>query len=265
MEATGLLFIFRDKFVMTIVVLNAVVLVIHEFYDPHSIWFWIDYACVVFFTVEIAYKIHCFAKKGAWWSSWDVFDTIIVVLSLPILLMPFLAIPDLSGILVLRLGRFFRLFRLMRFIPDSSHLVQGIRRALKASIGVFLGLILFNLILGLVAALIFGKTAPEHFGDPAIAFYTMFKVFTVEGWFDIPEMLLQLEAFQSTGWQLFIRVFFGLAVVFGGILGFSLVNAVFVDEMVMDNNQGLEQRLEAMGEELRLLRLHLERKGRLDS
>jgi len=258
------LFVFRDKFVMSVVVLNAVVLVIHEFYDPHTIWFWIDYACVLFFTVEIAYKVNSYVRKGTWWSSWDMFDAVIVVLSLPILLMPFLAIPDLSGIVVLRLGRFFRLFRLMRFIPDSSHLVQGIRRALKASIGVFLGLILFNVILGLVAALIFGKSAPEHFGDPAIAFYTMFKVFTVEGWFDVPEMLLQLEAFHSTGWQLFIRLFFGLAVVFGGILGFSLVNAVFVDEMVMDNNQGLETRLDALREEMRMLRLHLEGKNDSD-
>lgn len=245
---------FRDNLVMPIVALNAIVLTIHEFYDPSQIWFWIDYVCVLFFAVEIAYKYRIYKREGKWQSVWDIFDLVIVVLSLPILLMPFLPIPDLSGIMVLRLGRFFRLFRLMRFVPDSHRLIEGISRALKASVGVFLALVLFNLIMGLIAALIFGHAAPEEFGDPAIAFYTMFKVFTVEGWYEIPDSLLALETFQADGWQVFIRAFFGILVVSGGILGFSLVNAVFVDEMVMDNNAGVEERIDHLTEEVRQLR-----------
>lgn len=249
--------IFRDNIVMTFVVINALVLTIHEFYDPHPIWFWIDYFCVVYFLFEISFKIKNYRETGSWQSSWDIFDLVVVALSLPILLMPFLAIPDFSGILVLRLGRLFRLFRLMRFIPDSHRLMEGIRRALKASVGVFLALILFNLILGLIAALIFGKAAPDRFGDPGIAFYTMFKVFTVEGWFEAPEALLQNEAFTDPFWQFFIRSFFGLSVVFGGILGFSLVNAVFVDEMVMDNNADLESKVDQLTAEIQALRQSL--------
>lgn len=250
--------IFRDRFVLSVIVFNSIVVTIHEFYDPSPIWFWIDYGCVLFFLVEVAFKLRRYRKTGFWQGGWDLFDVIIIGLSLPILLMPFLAIPDLSGVVVLRLGRLFRLFRLMRFIPDSHHIMVGISRALKASVGVILGLILFNLILGLVAAMIFGKEAPELFGDPAITFYSMFKVFTVEGWFEAPETLLTMAAFNSPFWQFFIRTFFGLAVVLGGILGFSLVNAVFVDEMVMDNNAKLELKIERLTEEVRLLRANLQ-------
>jgi hypothetical protein len=34
----------------------------------------------------------------------------------------------------------------LRFIPNLDHLVLGIRRALRASVGVFLGLFLINMI-----------------------------------------------------------------------------------------------------------------------
>ena len=47
---------------------------------------------------------------------------------------------------------------------------------------------------------------------------------------------------------------FVLAVLIGGILGLSLANAVFVDEMMMDNTEVLERKIDALTEEVRRLR-----------
>ena len=67
----------------------------------------------------------------------------------------------------------------------------------------------------------------------------MFKVFTIEGWFEIPDELAE-EGLAE--WDLLLlRGYFAFSVVIGGILGFSLANAVFVDEMTADNNDELEQ------------------------
>jgi voltage-gated sodium channel len=44
------------------------------------------------------------------------------------------------------------------------------------------------------------------------------------------------------------------AVLIGGILGLSLANAVFVDEMMMDNTEILERKVDTLTEEVRRLR-----------
>jgi voltage-gated sodium channel len=55
-------------------------------------------------------------------------------------------------------------------------------------------------------------------------------------------------------WGVIARLYFGVAVLIGGILGLSLGNAVFVDQMVADNQQSMEQDVHAIADELRHLR-----------
>ena len=50
------------------------------------------------------------------------------------------------------------------------------------------------------------------------------------------------------------RAFFVAAVPIGGILGLPLANEVFVDEMMMDNTEILESKVDALTEEVRRLR-----------
>ncbi len=98
------------------------------------------------------------------------------------------------------------------------------------------------------ANMLFKDYSPEYFGDPYVAYYSMFKVFTIEGWFEIPDQLAEQGL---SAWNLFlVRCYFGFAVVIGGILGFSLANAVFVDEMTADNNDKLESMVGSLREEL---------------
>ena len=122
---------------------------------------------------------------------------------------------------------------------------------MKASVGVFLGIAIINFIFAMGAQVLFGHDAPELFGDPARACYSMFRIFTIEGWNEIPD---EIARHASEGWAAFARVYFGVAVLVGGILGLALGNAVFVDQMMADNNDEVERDLVEMTREVRLLR-----------
>jgi voltage-gated sodium channel len=256
---------------MAAIVVNAFALVLHEMAvrgtPLRSFWFWIDYFCVVFFLAEALFKIARDGWVRYWASGWNRFDFSVVVLSLPALLGPFLDVQEFAFVLILRLGRLFRLFRVLRFIPNLDHLVSGVRRALRASVGVFLALLLINLILAVMATLMFRDIDPEHFGNPIVSGYSIFQVFTVEGWNEIAENLAQAaehhaEATGSRSVRSMVigaRIFFVVAVLVGGILGLSLANAVFVDEMIMDNTDDLELKVDALTEEIRQLREELRR------
>ena len=254
-----------DRLVMAVIVLNAMALVLHEMAPRgtalRTLWYWVDYACVAYFLIEAVLKVRRDSWSAYWSNSWNKFDFLVVIVSLPALLGPFFHVEQFAFVLILRLGRLFRLFRLLRFIPNLDHLVLGVRRALRASIGVFLALFLINLILAVMATLLFRDLDPEHFGNPVVSGYSIFQVFTVEGWNEIAAGLEERAAEERpAGARLLIsgtRVFFVVAVLIGGILGLSLANAVFVDEMMMDNTETLERKIDAMTEEIRALRRDL--------
>ena len=222
----------------------------------YEIWQAIDVAAVAYFVLEAVLKLRRDGVHGYFASGWNRFDFVVVVLAAPSLLAPWLDLEQLGWVVVLRLGRLFRLFRLLRFIPDHEHLLDGVRRALKASVGVFLALLLANLILAIGGTLLFAELAPEYFGDPVLSLYTIFKVFTVEGWHEIPDLMA--ERAEHPGWAVGARLYFVVAVLVGGILGLSLANAVFVDEMMLDNTDELEERVAELTDEVRSLRRLIE-------
>jgi len=144
-----------------------------------------------------------------------------------------------NSLLIIRLLRLFSLIRLFRFIPNVSHLIDGLTRALRASVVVFALLMALLFIFTMVGTTLFGDILPLHFGDPFTSLYTVFSVFTVEGWSTIPDQAFA-QGIEHAFW---IRTFFVCVLVFGGLLGMSLANSVFVDEMVSDNTEELEKQV----------------------
>ena len=270
--------IIAERSVVAIIVLNTIALSMMAFTDPllfeastlrdalhgptgwaatqvgqtiYLVAHWVDYGCVVYFVIETLLKLRQDSWKGYWASRWNRFDFTVVLMSTPVLLSPLFETQDIGIVLVLRLGRLFRLFRVMRFIPNREHLYRGVMRALRASVGVFLALFLINVVLSLGATQLFGRTAPEYFGNPALSSYSLFRVFTVEGWHEIPETIA-MRAHPAVA--VLARLYFMGSVLVGGFLGVALANAVFVDEMTMDNNDELERKVDALTEEIRALR-----------
>lgn len=247
-----------ERLVVTVILLNAMALFLGD-YGPHtspdSIWFAVDYACVVYFLIETAIKLWLAGLRGYFRINWNRFDFVIIAVSSPVVIAPWLDLHLISSLTALRLLRLFRLFRLFRFIPQRDQMAAGIVRSLKASVGVMLGVLLVNVILALGAVVLFGQDSNDpYFGTPWRAVYSMFQVFTVEGWYEIPR---HIAARTSENWGAFARVYFAVAVFGGGILGLSLVNAVFVDQMIADNTNPLEDRVDGMTAELAALKLEI--------
>ena len=243
-------FIIREATVLTVITLAGGVLFLDAFPAIHDQWhpllFAIDYACILFFVVEAYLKIRVHRFSGYWKSVWNRFDFLVVIASVPVLISPFgnADLAEFTVVLLLRLGRLLRFFRIVRFMPNAELIWRGVARSLRASVGIFLVLVLLIFILGMGANMLFGEIAPQFFGDPFISLYSIFKVFTVEGWYDIPESLAASGLDGS--WLIYLRVYFIFTVLVGGILGLSLANAIFVDEMTADNTRLLEQEMAAL-------------------
>ena len=241
--------------VMLVILLNTLVLFFDEFptirQQTSGVLVWIDYGCIVYFLIEAILKIRILGLKGYFSSGWNRFDFAVLVASFPSLLMPFFPAQHMDAFLavsILRLGRLFRFFRLLRFIPNIQHLITGVKRALRASVGIFFALIILNLALSIGATMLFSDLSPEYFGNPLRSAYSLLKVFTIEGWYEIPDSLTEGKALS---WQLgLLRGYFIVSVMIGGILGVSLANAVFVDEMTVDNTYRLERMVSKMHQEM---------------
>lgn len=245
-------FLINENVVMVLILVNTLVLFLDEFPDIHDktlgLLLWLDYACIIFFLIEAILKIKVYGWKAYWSSGWNRFDFIVVVLSLPTLLAPIMNVQPFSVFLVLRMGRLLRSIRLLRFIPNAEHIIMGVFRSLKASVGIFAILFILNLAFAMGATMLFQQDAPEYFGNPLTSMYSLFKVFTIEGWYEIPDVLA--EKGMSDGTILLMRLYFIIAVICGGILGLSLANAIFVDEMTADNTSKVEQMVADMHAEM---------------
>lgn len=247
-----------ERNMMVAILLNA--LIIYLMYFPsleEDVWLEIiDQFFILLFLVEAVVKLQVSKPKAYFKDPWNRFDFIIVVASLPTLMMHFFPIPDTSLLLLLRLFRLIRLIRFIKFVPHLGKILAGLGRALRASLFVLLALFFLNFLLAIFTCHFYGEQAPQFFGDPLVASYSIFQLFTVEGWNEIPAAITK-----ETQHPVVIgvtRLYFALVVLIGGIFGMSLANAVFVDEMTMDNTDVIEEKINTLQSQIADLKALLE-------
>lgn len=247
---------------MVIILLNVVIIYLMYFpaLKDNLLLELIDQAFILIFLVEAIVKLSVLKPRHYFASSWNRFDFVIVVGSLPTLLINFIEVPDTSLLIILRLFRLIRILRFIRFVPNLGQVLEGLGRALRASVFVLVALLVLNLMTAIFTCHFYGEIAPELFGDPLLSIYSIFKLFTLEGWDDIPRFIASRTDLPWLVWV--TRFYFVIVVLIGGIFGMSLANAVLIDEMTMDNNQELEKKIDDMHQELRLLREELQKRSR---
>jgi voltage-gated sodium channel len=243
---------------MIAILLNAIVIYLMYFPSFEHLWYLevLDQLFIVVFVVEALVKLQYLKGKAYFADPWNRFDFFIVVASLPTLAMHVFPIPDTSLLLLLRLFRLVRLVRFIRFVPHLNKILAGLGRAMKASLFVLLALMLLNFLLSIFTCHFYADRAPDFFGDPLVASYSIFQLFTVEGWNEIPAMITKEGDHPMVIGA--TRLYFALVVLIGGIFGMSLANAVFVDEMTMDNTDVIEEKINALQEQVAELKALLE-------
>lgn len=235
-----------DKFILLVIIINSIVMFIQSSGVYTKTLNFIDATCIVIFLIEMICKMVHYGFKQYWSNGWNVMDGILVIISLPSLMIYFtlmLGIKPLlpfnfSIFLVLRVLRVFRFFRVIHIFPNFGSIMKRLWVALKDSLPVFVGFFLLILISSLFSCALFKEAAPQYFANPLDSIYSTFRLCTVEGWYEIPDAFSQNVSPTQMGW---IRVYFVLILIAGGIVGLSLVNSIFVDAMVSENNDQLEK------------------------
>lgn len=180
---------------------------------------------------------------------WNTFDFIIVGASLPTIL---LLIPNYDGvnlnfILVCRTVRLFKALRLFKLLRnDVDRLMQGIAVACRKAFPVIVIFLILMLTLGFV--LCFASThfgiGTKYFDTPLNASFTLFQLFTYDGWRTIPDSVAKdAHALWPACWWLdtAVNMIFCIIVGLGGIIGIALINSVFVDGMMLRDKSDEER------------------------
>ncbi|MFD2674674.1 ion transporter [Gulosibacter bifidus] len=132
----------------------------------------LDTIALGIFVVEIVCKLVVldvrFVRDG-----WNIFDFIIVAISL---------IPATGPLTVLRSLRILRVLRLINRMPQLRRIAAAIISAVPG-IGAIAALMCIIFYVGAVmATMLFGQEFPEWFGDIPASLYSLFQVMTLESW-----------------------------------------------------------------------------------
>lgn len=241
-----------EQVVLLVILLNSIILFMQEGGVKSPVVNIIDALCTIFFIIEMMIKHKELGLKGYWSSGWNQMDGILVLMSIPSLVTYFVPahMLDLSTVLILRVLRVFRFFRLIHIFPNFTNTMKGFVRALRDSLPIFVGFLILILVISLFNCALFKDLSPQFFGTPWDSIYSTFRLCTVEGWYEIPD---SLSATMSPARVAGVRVYFVLILILGGIIGLSLVNSIFVDAMVSDNNDELEDEVKKLNEKIDLL------------
>jgi voltage-gated sodium channel len=256
----------NERIIFFLILFNAILIALLYFprFKNNEELLFIDHLFVIIFTLEIFYKIKDQGFTKFWESGWNKFESLIILFSIPAIFHFFIPTIEIGFLVVFRLLRIFRFIRFFQFIPRIDTIFSGLRRALKSSVFVFFALVTLNFLFALLGCQFFRDLAPEYFGNPLISFYSIFQSFTIEGWNEIPRLLVERIESQDYSENLIYfyswasRLFFILVVITGGMLGMSLANAIFVDEMTIDNNKNLEDKIDRLTQQIQVLQNQIE-------
>lgn len=235
----------NENFIIVIILLNTIIIFCQEM-GCHFVWLNIaDALCTIIFVMEMIIKQSVFGIKGYWSQGWNRFDGCLVLISIPSLvsyIFPELIMPHTNFVLVLRVFRVFRFFRVFHLFPNFGTIVKNVHTAVRHSFSIFVGFGILMLVFALISCAIFHKTIPDYFSNPIESLYAIFRICTIEGWYDIPAAIVEGSMWSPH----FVRIYFIVILVSMGIIGTSIINSIFVDAMVSDNNDEIVSKLEEL-------------------
>jgi len=257
-------FFLNEYRILFLILINALLIFIQEFNVNGSILDYIEPVFTILFLVEMLVKVKTYGFSKYIRNGWNRLDFILVVIAIPSLAVVFYndSAVQLNIFLTLRAFRVFKFFRLVRFFPNVTQLMSSIQRALKASYIIVVGFFLLVFIVSLVTCSLYKSIAPEYFKNPLDSFYSIFRLFSVEGWYEIPDLIASRTsvpiAFMS-------KLYFIILLLGGGIIGLSLVNSIFVDAMVSDNNDALQEEVSLLSKKIGILTQKIEQLNKNES
>ncbi len=171
-----------ELFVVSVIVISALLIGAKTHPIPDTVMqvvIWLDVGITFIFLFEIVVRFIAEPnKKRFFHNGWNVFDTLVVVVSL-------VPIENSDMALIGRLVRIFRVLRMVSIIPELRTLLNSLFRALPQLGYVLLLMFIIFYIYAAVGATFFAPINPELWGDISISLLTLFRVMTFEDWTDV--------------------------------------------------------------------------------
>lgn len=241
----------NDIFILIIVILNCIVIFLQCYGDQFRYLSYWDNFFTILFMIEATIKISSSGFREYWkdrWNRCDYIITIVSALSLGQFFYNNTFTEAIGFITVLRSLRALKLIRILKFIPNLSSFVKSIQLAVKTTSIIMLAFFILIFIVSIITCTLFRNVAPEYFANPLDSLYNTFRIFTVEGWYEIPDTIVAGSA--GMVGKLLVRLYFSAILFFGGIIGMGLITSLLVDAMASDNNDEVLKKMKSLEEKL---------------
>ena len=191
-----------ELFVVIVIIFSALMVGAKTYNMPEAALMaikWLDILITVIFLVEITVRfIAEEVKKNFFKSGWNIFDSLVVIVSL-------IPIEGSEMALVGRLIRIFRVLRMISIIPELRLLLNSLLKALPQLGYVVLLMFIIFYIYAAIGSTIFASINPVLWGDISIAMLTLFRVMTFEDWTDVMYETMEVYPFS---WVYFLSFIF---------------------------------------------------------
>lgn len=217
----------------------------------------LDWFITVFFVVEISIRfIADHDKKNFFKNGWNVFDTLVVVVSL-------IPINDSELALLARLVRIFRVLRMISIIPELRTLITSLLKALPQMGYVVLLMFIIFYIYAAVGSYLFADINPFLWDNIATSMLTLFRVMTFEDWTDIQYETMEVYPWS---WLFYMTFIFLTAFAFLNMVIGIVVNVMDKESQAeaeelrqqLEEEQGPEPTMRELQDEIRELKLLLQ-------
>ncbi len=228
-----------EGFIISIILVSAIFVgfrTYDEMFDPEIFLYisYLDYVVTIIFVIEII--IRMIAERSLldfFRSSWNVFDFVIVAISL-------IPIESLDSILLARLVRVFRLLRLVSFIPQFRILIESFIAAIPRVGYILLFMFVEFYIFAAIGSILFAEISPMHWGNVGLAMLTLFQTATLEGW---PDLMYQSLEVQRFSW-----IFFVVFIVLNSLVFMNMIIGVIIDVIVKANEDDAPENIKLLNE-----------------
>ncbi|WP_299769273.1 ion transporter [uncultured Pseudoteredinibacter sp.] len=226
-----------EMFVVSVIILSALVVGAKTYAVPPAalkVLAVLDWVITFIFLIEISIRFIAEPnKKRFFHKAWNIFDTLIVVVSL---------IPIENGEMALlgRLIRIFRVLRMVSIIPELRMLLNSLAKALPQLGYVMLLMFIIFYIYAAIGSTLFHEINPELWGDISIALLTLFRVMTFEDWTDV---MYETMAVYKLSWIFYLTFIFFTAFAF-----LNMIIGIVVNVLEEEHNRERQEAAEASGE-----------------
>lgn len=226
-----------EFFVISVIIASALMIGVKTYDLPaanRNLLIWLDTLITVIFLAEISIRFIAEPNKRQFFrKAWNVFDTLVVLVSL-------IPIDNSDLVLVARLVRVFRVLRMISIIPELRMLLASLLKALPQLGYVILLMFIIFYIYAAVGATLFESINPTLWGDIAISMLTLFRVMTFEDWTDV---MYETMAVYPLSWIFYLSFIFFTAFAF-----LNMVIGIVVNVMNDEHEKVLQAQREKLHE-----------------